>query len=141
MDLIASATLGDYTPLSSRTTPVTVTDVVEQALVEERKGLYSYEQRESDRYPCSRLIELTPWDIVTNQSMDDPIMVASRNLSRTGLGFYHKAPLTARHAIVQLYPGTEHPGLMIKLIWCRFLCPEWYDNGGRFIRVATETAA
>lgn len=141
MDLITSATLGDYTSMPPRTKLITVSDVVEQALIQERKGLHSHEQRESDRYPCSRLIELTPWDLGKNQCMGDAITVASRNLSRTGLGFYHKAPLAARHAIIQLYPGSDQPGLMIKLIWCRFLCPDWYDNGGRFIRIATEAAA
>lgn len=140
MDLITPLSLGEYVPPSIRSSTLCVSDVVERALIEERKGLHAHEQRTSDRYPLSRLFELTPWDIGANQAAGDTLAVVSRNLSLDGLGFYHRDALTARHAIVQLSPGSDHPALLMKLEWCRFLRPDWYDNGGRFIRIARTAA-
>lgn len=140
MDLITSATLSEYVASARGTQPTTVSDVVEHVLMLERKGLYGHEQRGADRYPCSRLVELTPYDPVAGEAVSETITIPSRNLSLNGLGFYHTEPLAARYGLVQLNPGSEQPELMMKLIWCRFLKPGWYDNGGRFMRVVTNAA-
>lgn len=139
MDLMTSATLTEYIS-SPRTNPTTVSDVVEHVLMLEREGLYGNEQRGADRYPCSRLVELTPFNPSTNEVSGETITIPSRNLSLNGLGFYHTEPLAARYGLVQLNPDSDQPLLMMKLIWCRFLKPGWYDNGGRFMRVATTAA-
>ena len=81
---------------------------------------------------------MTPYDPDAREVVGETITAPSRNLSLTGLGFYHTEPLAARYGLVQLHPGSDQPELMIKLIWCRFLKPGWYDNGGRFMRVVTD---
>ena len=140
MDLITSATLAEYTSSTRAQHPTTVSDVVENVLMQEKQSLHGNEQRGLDRYSCSRLVELTPYRPSSNEIMGQTITIPSRDLSLDGVGFYHTEPLAARYGLVQLNTGSEQPLLLMKLIWCRFLKPGWYDNGGRFMRVATTAA-
>lgn len=137
MDLITTNTLTDYVSTGRQTAAPSVSQLVERALLLERKGLYGHEQRGADRYPYSRLVELTPYDPAQEVVTGDTITVSCRNLSMRGLGFYHRNPLNDRYALVQLHPGTDAPEMLMKLVWCRFLKPEWYDNGGRFVRISS----
>lgn len=136
MDMIGSETLDRIVQSDRRSTPTTISDLVERALLLERRGLCGHEQRDTDRYPFTRLIELTPYDTVADGPTGERITVPCRNLSLTGMGFYHSNALASRFATVQLLPDSDEPELLIRLVWCRFLKPGWYDNGGRFVRVA-----
>jgi len=143
MDLITSSTvnaLTDYVSADRHSSVATVSQLVEKALLLERKALYGNEQRGTDRYPYSRLVELTPYDPTSEAVTGDTITVSCRNLSMRGLGFYHRQPISDRYALVQLHPGDDAPQMLMKLVWCRFLKPEWYDNGGRFVRIATSVS-
>lgn len=65
-----------------------------------------------------------------------PFYVVGKDLASLGLDFYHHEPITHRYGLVSLESGPDHcTHLVLKLSWCRFLHPGWYDSGGRFIKV------
>jgi hypothetical protein len=94
------------------------------------------ERRQHGRIPFPMLVRLTPVDPVSLEPIDETIIVAGKNLSEDGLGFYHPQPLAYRRAIVNLQ---DHSGrtvsLLIDLSWCRFTRQGWYDSGGRFLEI------
>jgi hypothetical protein len=84
------------------------------------------------------LVYLTPVaeDGVTPQG--DNIVVAGKQLSENGLGFFHQQPLPYRRMIVSLDQGRgQWLGLIIDLSWCRFTKFGWYESGGRLLEVVT----
>ncbi len=104
-------------------------------------GMYPFgslrERRYQDRFPYPRLVQLTP--CTQDGALQGEAMVASgKHLSERGLGFYHNAPLPHRFVIASLQKAeSEWMNLVLDLTWCRFICPGWYESGGRFIRTAT----
>ena len=95
------------------------------------------ERRESRRYPFPHLVHLTPLAADGTPLTDETVVVISKDLSETGLGFYHQQPLACRKAIVSLEaPGGGWVAFSIDIKWCRFTTHAWYDSGGSFIEAA-----
>lgn len=93
------------------------------------------ERRQDRRYPYPHLVRLTPADQLGNPQPDKTIVVAGKNLSERGLGFFHQQPLEERRMIVSLDAGNGRwLGLLIDITWCRFITAGWYESGGRFLR-------
>jgi hypothetical protein len=92
------------------------------------------ERRFEQRFPYPHLLHLTPLaeDGLTPQG--DSVVVVGKDLSESGLSFFHPRPLADRRMIVSLdAPGSEPISFLIDLNWCRFTQQGWYFSGGRFL--------
>ncbi len=97
------------------------------------------ERRLDDRFPYPRLARLTPLLDDKAAARDQTIMVACKQLSERGLGFFHPHPLPHRLAIVSLQRDeNEWVELLLRMNWCRFIGHGWYESGGVFLRVAQD---
>lgn len=94
------------------------------------------DRRAQPRHPLPVLLTLTPIEEKTLEVTGDPLVVVGKQLSARGLDFYHCEPLTFRRGIISFdsFPALE-ANLVIRISWCRFLRPGWYDGGGRFTHV------
>jgi len=94
-----------------------------------------FERRSYGRIPLPLLLRVTPLD-ETRQRLDNlSSVVVGKDISPTGISFFHEQPLPHRRAIVQF----EHPDvgtftMEIDLGWCQFTGSGWYVSGGRLIR-------
>ncbi len=95
-------------------------------------------RRAQPRVPFAKLIELTPLDHDTLQPVDDRLHVVGKQLAPAGLDFFHHEPIPYRYAIVSLEARLQRwAHLLLKITWCRFLKPGWYDGGGKFVKLVT----
>lgn len=93
------------------------------------------ERRSAQRFPYPQLLYLTP---VGDDSLPngEPIAVIGKDLSETGLGFYHVKPLPFRRMIASLQlPHSQWAGILVDVKWTCFTRFGWYNSGGRFLRV------
>jgi len=94
------------------------------------------ERRRAHRYPYPHLILLTPVMPDGATQLGPPVVAAGKQISETGLGFFHPAPLAFRRVIASLEQGPDQwIGLLLDLHWCRFTRFGWYESGGRFLHV------
>ncbi len=94
------------------------------------------DRRREPRFPYPHLVYLTPLaeDGISPQGSN--IVVAGKQLSENGLGFFHQMPLPHRRMIASLDQGRgQWLGLVIDLSWCRFTKFGWYESGGRLLEV------
>ena len=94
-----------------------------------------FERRGYGRIPLPLLVRVMPLD-QTGQRLDELAMtVVGKDISPSGISFFHERPLPHRRAIVTF----EHPDIgtftmKIDLGWCQFTGAGWYVSGGRLIR-------
>ena len=94
----------------------------------------SHDARLDQRVPFARLIRLTPMHPTSGQSVDPPRTVVSKNLSLTGLGFFHPEPWPHRRFLVELeLPGERVFSFLAQLAWSRFARQGWYESGAHFL--------
>ena len=99
------------------------------------------ERRREMRYPFPHLIVLTPVNDTGERQVDETVVVAGRQLSERGLGFFHPTPLPFRHVIATLeLDGGREVSFLLDLNWCRFTRRGWYESGGRFLKVCAPPA-
>ena len=73
---------------------------------------------------------------------EETVVVVGRDLSESGLGFYHHEPLPYRRVIASLEaPNGRWFAFLMDLTWCRFTKGGWYESGGRFIEAALSPLA
>jgi len=95
----------------------------------------TFERRSYGRLPLPLLLRLTPLD-QTGQRLDElTTIVVGKDISPSGISFFHEQPLPHRRAIVTF----EHPDvgtftMEIDLGWCQFTGTGWYVSGGRLLR-------
>lgn len=95
------------------------------------------ERRRDQRHPYPYPIYLTPVRGDGETPAGESLIVVGKHLSERGVDFYCHEPLPYRRMIASLECGGESwIGLLLDLTWCRFTRFGWYDNGGRFLRVA-----
>jgi hypothetical protein len=93
------------------------------------------ERRNDWRYPYPYLIRLTPVGRDGITPSGETIVVAGKQISEHGLGFYHQDPLPYRRMIASLETSTGAClAFLINLSWCRFMRCGWYESGGRFLQ-------
>jgi hypothetical protein len=94
-----------------------------------------FERRGYGRLPLPLLLRVTPLD-QTGQRLDElTTTVVGKDISPSGISFFHEQPLPHRRAIVSF----EHPDvgtftMEIDLSWCQFTGTGWYVSGGRLLR-------
>ena len=95
-----------------------------------------HDRRGQQRTQSARLIRLTPLAEDMATPSGPSFFVVEKSLARLGVDFYHQEPITHRYVAVSFEHGQQQcTHFVLKLNWCRFLHPGWYDSGGRFIRV------
>ncbi len=94
------------------------------------------DRRTDRRFPYPRLIPFTPMNDRGQYSTGPTRCVVGKHLAPLGLDFFHHEPLPERYAVVSLSCGANRwIHLMLRITWCRFLRPGWYDSGGHFTRI------
>jgi hypothetical protein len=92
------------------------------------------ERRFEQRFPYPHLLYLTPLTEDGLHPRDESIVVVGKDLSESGLSFFHQRPLADRRMIVSLESqGAQWVSFLIDLTWCRFTQHGWYFSGGRFL--------
>ena len=95
------------------------------------------ERRRDKRSAFPHLLTLTPIDDQLIQTTGEPMTVVGKRLAERGLDFFHQHPLPFKRAIVSFDELELDQHFVIKIGWCRFLRPGWYDSGGRFTHIVT----
>ena len=103
-------------------------------------GLYpavsAGERRFGQRFPYPCLVQLTPVDDESAVPAGPPLVVAGKNISETGLGFYHPQPLPYRLMVAALERGDcGRLRILLDVHRCRFTRQGWYESAGRFLRI------
>jgi hypothetical protein len=113
-----------------------IVESVRSVLASHFAGNMGVERRRDRRFPYPHLITLTPLSDDGITPTGSPLVAVGKQLSETGLGFFHSTPLPHRRMLVtlDLAPGRSIH-LAIDLTWCRFTRYGWYESGGRFLRV------
>ena len=102
----------------------------------------SSDRRTEFRNPYPFLVALTPVDGEGTDLSEDSVVVVGKDLSEHGFGFFHREPFPYRRAIVTLSDSSGYSvRLLIDLAWCRFTTHGWYESGGRFLEVVSESTA
>ena len=66
------------------------------------------------------------------------VTAAGKQLSESGLSFFHPDPLPFRWVVAALDKGDgQWIGFLLDVDWCRFTRQGWYESGGKFIRAVT----
>lgn len=93
-------------------------------------------RRTQHRVPFPQLVEFLPLANDGRTIVGETLHVVGKNLASLGFDFYHQEPMPYRFAIVRLPVGDDQwIHFQLKISWCRFLKPGWYDSGGRFVRI------
>ena len=93
------------------------------------------ERRREQRFPFPRLLQLTPVSADGLQRLGPCVTAAGKQLSESGLSFFHPEPLPFRWVVVSLDKGDGRwIGFLLDVDWCRFTRQGWYESGGKFIR-------
>ncbi len=97
------------------------------------------QQRREERFPYPRLVHIMPLDSDGRPLAQGERTGVGKHISTRGLGFYHLGPLHERLAIVTV-ECTQQPWkrFLMQLRWCRFVGHNWYESGGRFLRLLPE---
>ena len=95
------------------------------------------ERRTHDRIAYTQMFPVTPVDNINDMEVSgETIFAAGKNLSPNGVGFFHQEPIPSRYVVISLRRSSEESTqYLVKLLWCRFLHPGWYDSGGQIIRM------
>ena len=108
-----------------------------QALVARIHPEVKTERRHDQRFAMPVLLKLTPLDNNDQPLRQMATIVVGKDVSHSGMSFFHERPLPYRRAVVSL----EHPDFgqfaaEIDINWCRFTRPGWYVSGGRLVSSA-----
>ncbi|MFC1757696.1 hypothetical protein ACFL2H_02875 [Planctomycetota bacterium] len=95
------------------------------------------DRRAHQRITYTQLFSLTPVnDAEEMATCGETIHVVGKNLSPTGIGFFHHDPIPSRYVVISLQQSREsYSQYLVKISWCRFLHPGWYDSGGQIVRI------
>lgn len=122
------------TVFSSARPKLAIADLVDQIIREAADLRNHRERRASIRHPYPELIRVTPADR-RGEVIGESLSVVGKHLSLEGLGFFHTSPLPFKYVLADFELGKQRFGLLLNLIWCRFLREGWYDSGGKFVGV------
>ena len=95
------------------------------------------DRRSHQRIAYTQLFPITPVDSPEDMKVcGEMAYVAGKNLSPCGIGFFHHEPIPSRYVVVSLQQAKDaYAQYLVKISWCRFLHPGWYDSGGQIVRM------
>ncbi len=114
--------------------------IVRQMLRNLNEEDFRFERRRETRVAFPKLLTLIPvqpHDLVPTAA---PVKVIGKEISHTGLGFFHTVPLPYQHAVLRISEGID-AHLLFRFRWCRFLRDGWYQSGGQFLRLLPSWSA
>jgi hypothetical protein len=101
----------------------------------------SLTRRSERRFPYPRLAKLIPLESEDAAPTAKPMVVAGKQISAGGFGFFHQQPIIERYAqILFEKPSGGQFAVTMELRWCRFNRLGWYESGGRFLANRPERA-
>ncbi|MEM8865067.1 MAG: hypothetical protein AAGF31_05920 [Planctomycetota bacterium] len=96
------------------------------------------ERRQASRIAIPLLLQLTPLTEEGCPLAGETSTAVGKDLSRSGVSFYHREPLPHRHVQISFEdPRLERLCVEVELNRCRFSNLGWYESGGRLLRIAT----
>ena len=112
----------------------TLTDLVE-ALTASVWPQRQHERRRHQRTPLPYLLKLIPLDRQGQPLPQEATTVIGRDVSVSGLSFFHQRPIPYRRAHVTLdHPAAGRFTMEVDISRCRFHRLGWYESGGRLVR-------
>lgn len=95
------------------------------------------DRREMTRVAIPLLLRITPIEGGDDADDGPPLTAVGKDLSRGGIGLFHRDPLPHRH-VVLTFDDARLEGLSVEveLNRCRFSNLGWYESGGRLLRLA-----
>ena len=112
-----------------------IMDAVKKVKQQHTTRNFEIERRAEPRHPYPKLVELIPYDN-DFETPQEPFFVAGKHLGTRGFDFFHGDPITFKNALLS-FPISDDESIQfaMRIDWCRFLGPGWYESGGRFIKV------
>ncbi len=91
------------------------------------------EHRCERRFHYPRLLVVEPLDDL-GQVVGDRLTVVGKQLSLSGLSFFHPESIPYRWVAAELEgQGAQSVRLLMDLTWCRFTPHGWYESGGKIL--------
>ncbi len=132
-----SGHLVDSPKASSVNTEGEIRKRIQLAISRQRPSQPPSERRRIQRRPYPYPVYLTPINEHGEPDLEETIVVLGKHISELGLDFYHREALPYRRMIASLDCSDGHwVAMLMDLSWCRFGRHGWYENGGRFVRLA-----
>jgi hypothetical protein len=98
----------------------------------------SSERRRQIRYPFPQPVYLTLVNADGTAPEGEPIVAAGKDLSESGIAFFHAKPLPSQQMIVSLQVAHGRwMAFVIQLTRSRAIRQGWHESGGRFVRSVT----
>lgn len=99
-----------------------------------------FERRADLRYAFPVAIKITPVDPVTLTQVGEATFVVGKQISVSGLGFFHREAIPHRCFLISVdESATGQLGadaqLLMRTKWCRFVGRDLYESGGQFIKI------
>lgn len=93
-------------------------------------------RRSEQRYPFACLAKVTPVQGEDLAAAGPPIVAATKNISESGISFFHAVGMPYRRVIIQFERDEVSTiRFLADLSWCRFTRYGWYESGGRLLQV------
>lgn len=127
-----------WQPLSISSSQNSVQHAVRRVLASFYPGIGDPDRRQFPRFPFPYLVQFQPLTPEGDARLGSPLVVVGKQVSESGLGFYHPKPLPSRIACVTLDHGGASVRLLLEVLWTQFTHHGWYESGGRFLRVMDE---
>ncbi len=110
-----------------------------ERILRKNRRLLSVEHRTVSRWPLPVLLELRPLEREVPAALAIRLVVVGKDLSESGIGFFHDSPIPYRRGIVTFHPSDGASlSVEVDLSWCRFTRMGWYESGGRLIRLVDD---
>lgn len=100
------------------------------------RNLPLVDRRHGERIPLPVLMQLRPAPGWERGDDTEAIVVAGKDISDQGIGFYHDHAIPYRRGILTLVQADRDPlEVEVDLTWCRFTRLGWYESGGRLVKL------
>ena len=100
-----------------------------------QRGGPGWERRQQHRYQFEQSVRLMPLDELSEKPAGTELIVQTRDISASGIGFMHRLPLPYKKVALKLVlPGDTEIVVVTRLLWCRFTREGHYETGGQFVR-------
>jgi hypothetical protein len=95
----------------------------------------SVERRRLFRHPFPQPLCLTFPGEDESDPKGEPIMVVAKDISESGIGFFHAVPLPSKQMVVSLQAAKgRRVAFIIEVTWSHNIRQGWYESGARFLR-------
>lgn len=119
-------------PAAVEMNPMEQVEAAIHRLLNEAREHEFLERRSEPRVPFFQ-----PATLTYRYRPEQPISVFTRELSKTGIGLLHAAPLERGEAAIALQTRGGLVTLRTYILWCQSCGPQWYLSGGQLLGVVS----